>query len=173
MTTAKANRQDCRIDRIVHQADRARPSDIPFILPILAILSPLSFAFFSGFPAITRSRSGHDNVRGDPSLTLVSRVRDLLHEHFREPLSLAELAVVAGVHPSHLAREFRAHHGMAIGEYVRRLRCDWAVARLLATTESISEVATGAGYSDQSHFTRQCVRFFGVGPGQYRRTHGS
>ena len=135
-------------------------------------LTPLAIDAFIFAMLATAARSTSVRRRRAPP-RWVSRVRDLLHEHFREPLSLAELAVVAGVHPSHLAREFRAHHGMAIGEYVRRLRCDWAVARLLATTESISEVATGAGYSDQSHFTRQCVRYFGVGPGQYRCTHGS
>jgi AraC family transcriptional regulator len=99
----------------------------------------------------------------------LSRTRELLHEQFRDRLGLAELAVAAGVHPSHLAREFRAHYGVSVGEYVRRVRCEWAASRLLTTAESISEIAASAGYSDQSHFTRQCVRFLGVGPGQYRR----
>lgn len=100
----------------------------------------------------------------------LSRTRELLHDQFRERLSLADLAALAGVHPSHLAREFRAHYGLSVGEYVRRVRCEWAAARLLATNESISEIAASAGYSDQSHFTRQCVRFLGVGPARYRRT---
>jgi AraC family transcriptional regulator len=103
----------------------------------------------------------------------LSRTRELLHEQFRERLGLADLAAAAGVHPSHLAREFRAHYGVAVGEYVRRLRCEWAATRLLTTTDSISEIAASAGYSDQSHFTRQCVRFLGVGPGRYRRTRGA
>jgi AraC-like DNA-binding protein len=103
----------------------------------------------------------------------LSRTRELLHEQFRQRLSLADLASQAGVHPSHLAREFRAHYGVAVGEYVRRIRCEWAAARLLTTSDSISEIAASAGYSDQSHFTRHCVRFLGVGPARYRRTRGS
>ena len=103
----------------------------------------------------------------------LSRTRDLLHEQFRERHTLGELAAAAGVHPSHLAREFRVRYGVSIGEYVRRVRCDWAASRLLSTNESISEIAASAGYSDQSHFTRQCVRFLGVGPARYRRTRGS
>lgn len=100
----------------------------------------------------------------------LARVRDALHDRFRESIGLGELAAAAGVHPSHLAREFRAHYGVSVGDYVRRVRCEWAAERLLSSGDSISEIAASAGYSDQSHFTRQCVRFLGVGPGRYRRT---
>lgn len=103
----------------------------------------------------------------------LARTRDLLHDQFRERHTLAELAAQAGVHASHLAREFRVHYGVSVGEYVRRVRCEWAATQLLSTTDSISEIAASAGYSDQSHFTRQCVRFLGVGPARYRRTRGS
>lgn len=120
----------------------------------------------------TAARSLSMRRRSEPPKWLV-RIRELLHDRFRERLSLADLSIVAGVNASHVAREFRAHYGLSIGEYVRRLRCEWAAARLLTTTESISEIAASAGYSDQSHFTRQCVRFLGVGPGRYRRTRGS
>jgi AraC family transcriptional regulator len=103
----------------------------------------------------------------------LTRTRDLLHDQFRERHTLTELASLAGVHPSHLAREFRVHYGVPVGEYVRRVRCEWAATRLVATNDSISEIAASAGYSDQSHFTRQCVRFLGVGPARYRRERGA
>jgi AraC family transcriptional regulator len=120
----------------------------------------------------TAARSLSMRRRSEPPRWL-SRVRESLHDRFRDRPSLFDLSIVAGVHPSHVAREFRTHYGVSIGEYVRRLRCEWAADRLLTTTESISEIAASAGYSDQSHFTRQCVRFLGVGPGQYRRLRGS
>lgn len=120
----------------------------------------------------TAVRSLSMRRRSEPPRWLL-RVRESLHDRFRDRPSLFDLSMVAGVHPSHVAREFRTHYGVSIGEYVRRLRCEWAADRLLTTTESISEIAASAGYSDQSHFTRQCVRFLGVGPGQYRRMRGS
>jgi AraC family transcriptional regulator len=134
-------------------------------------LTPMAIDAFVFAMLATAARSTTRRRASSPPSWL-SRVREMLHEQFREPLALGELASIAGVHPSHLAREFRAHHGVSIGEYVRRVRCEWAVGRLLSTTESISEIAASAGYSDQSHFTRQCVRFVGVGPGEYRRTRG-
>jgi AraC family transcriptional regulator len=51
---------------------------------------------------------------------------DLLRARFRENLSPRELARAAGVHPSHLARSFRSHHRCTVGEFVRRLRVDYA-----------------------------------------------
>jgi AraC family transcriptional regulator len=98
-------------------------------------------------------------------------VRDLLHDRFLERLTLDELAAAAGVQASYLARQFRAWCCMTIGEYVRRLRCDWAAARLAQTDTPISEIALRAGYSDQSHFTRQCRQYLGMSPGAYRRMH--
>ena len=120
------------------------------------------------FTTAVRATTVRHRVNGVPRW--LSRTRELLQDEFREHHTLANLASRAGVHPSHLAREFRAHYGLSIGEYVRRVRCEWAVARLLGTNDSISEIAASAGYSDQSHFTRQCVRFLGVGPARYRLT---
>lgn len=120
------------------------------------------------FTTATRSLIVRHRTTGPPRW--LSRTRELLHEQFRDRYSLADLAAWAGVHPSHLAREFRVHYGMSVGDYVRRIRCEWAASRLLSTDDSISEIAASAGYSDQSHFTRQCVRFLGVGPARYRRS---
>lgn len=136
------------------------------------MLTPMAIDALIVAMLATAARSTVMRMQSTPPAWL-HRVRDLLHEHFRERLTLRELAVVAGVHPSHLAREFRAHNGVSLGDYVRRLRCEWAVARLLSTTQSISEIAASAGYSDQSHFTRHCVRYLGVSPGRYRRARGA
>jgi AraC family transcriptional regulator len=122
----------------------------------------------SAFTAAARAAIVRGRANGVPRW--LSRTRELLQDEFRGHHTLADLASRAGVHPSHLAREFRAHYGLSVGEYVRRVRCEWAAARLVATDDSISEIAASAGYSDQSHFTRQCVRFLGTGPARYRRT---
>ena len=43
---------------------------------------------------------------------------------------LTELANAVGVHPTHLARAFRARYGTSVGEYGRRVRLAWAAAEL-------------------------------------------
>ena len=97
--------------------------------------------------------------------------RDLLHERFLEPPSAHEVAAEVGVHPSHLARAFRAHYGDSLGGYVRRLRLDWAAERLVRTEEPLAALALEAGFVDQSHFTRVFKQRFGLTPARYRRAH--
>ena len=68
----------------------------------------------------------------------------------------------------HLTRTFRRHYGHSIGSYVRALRLEWALGELAASDQPISHVACAAGFSDQSHFTRECKKRHGVTPGLYR-----
>lgn len=116
--------------------------------------------------AARHDRLGRSTHRAPPWL---ERARDLLHERFREPPRLADLAHEAGVHPDHLARVFRAHFGRPVGSYVRGLRLDWAAARLVTAEESIAQIALHAGFADQSHFTRAFKRHTGLTPAEYRR----
>lgn len=88
----------------------------------------------------------------------------------RQQQSLQRIAAEVERHPSHLAREFRRHEGVSIGEYARRCRLELA-ARALATSEAtLAQVAIDAGFCDQSHFTRAFQRIFGSTPAEYRRS---
>lgn len=100
----------------------------------------------------------------------LQRVRDKLHDCFRESdFGLAELSVIADVHPVHLARAFRATYGASPGEYLRRLRVHWAADQLRTTRRPIVDIAIDAGFADQSHFTRAFRAAFGSPPGAWRR----
>ncbi len=98
--------------------------------------------------------------------------RDYLHDNYRASIRLAEVAAAAGVHPDYLSRVFGAVYRVTIGEYVRRLRVEAAALRLAASNESISAIAHGTGFSDQSHLTRVFKQRMGVTPGRYRVAHG-
>ena len=95
-------------------------------------------------------------------------VRDLLHEQFSENLTLSELADSVGVHPVHLAREFRKFYRCTIGEYARQLRIDFACRKITTSDMSLSEIALAAGFFDQSHFTRTFKACTGKTPQEYR-----
>jgi AraC family transcriptional regulator len=94
--------------------------------------------------------------------------RHLLHQRFTEPLSLREQAECIGVHPVHLAREFRRFYNCTVGNYVRRLRIDFACEKLLHSDITLSEIAIASGFFDQSHFTRTFKQFTGKTPQAYR-----
>ena len=99
----------------------------------------------------------------------LERVRERLHDTLAEPIALADLAQMAGVHAGHLTRMFRRHYGRSIGGYHRAVRLEWA-ARQLAAGEPLAAIAAAAGFADQSHFTRAFRKQFGNPPGRYRAT---
>src|SRR5262249_60306550 len=84
------------------------------------------------------------------------RVRAMLHDRFRAGPSLGEIAAEVAVHPVHLASTFRKHFGQSVGEYMRRLRVEWAGRRLATSSEELAEIAALAGFAAPSRFARPC-----------------
>lgn len=106
-------------------------------------------------------------VMGQAPSRWLKDVRELLHAKFLEPLTLNNIADAVGIHPAHLSREFRRHYRCTVGEYVRKLRIDYACQRLLSD-DSLSRIASEAGFFDQSHFARTFKLLIGTTPNRYR-----
>lgn len=83
----------------------------------------------------------------------------------RDDYTLSEIAGRIGRHASHIAREFRRHEGVTVGEYARRCRLELAARALRDTEDSIAAIALAARFCGQSHFTNAFRRVFGVAPG--------
>ena len=98
----------------------------------------------------------------------LTQARDLLHGRFNDSLNLVEIANFVGVHPTHLARSFKKHYRTTVGEYLRRLRLEWATRRLSETQDSITEIALAAGFYDQSHFSHLFKQHTGLTPAEFR-----
>ena len=113
------------------------------------------------------SRRREARERGRPAW--LERASELLHEEYAEGHGLAAVAAAAGVHPAHLAREFRRAFGCTVGEYVRRLRVEAACRMLVESEASLLDVAVSAGFADHSHFTRTFRRATSLTPSEYRR----
>jgi len=98
----------------------------------------------------------------------LAQARDLLHGRFNDSLNLVDIANTVGIHPTHLARTFKKHYRTTVGEYVRRLRLDWATRQLSETDDSIAEIASSAGFYDQSHFSHLFKLHTGFTPAEFR-----
>jgi AraC family transcriptional regulator len=97
------------------------------------------------------------------------QTRDFLRENFTESLTLEDIARIADVHPVHLSRVFREKFGCTIGEYVRRLRVEFASKQIASTENPLSEIAHAAGFADQSHLNKTFKTAFGLTPAEHRK----
>ena len=97
------------------------------------------------------------------------RAIDLLHSEFRTNLKVQDIANEVGVHPFHLSRVFRTVHRQTIGDYVQKLRVNYACKQLALPDNDLAAVALAAGFADQSHFTRVFKNVTGITPGVYRQ----
>jgi len=101
----------------------------------------------------------------------LARATDFVHDNFTCTLSLEEVARIAGVHSAHLSRVFRQKMGCTVGEYLRRLRFEFACQQLLSTERRLCDVAHESGFADQSHFNRIFRAHLGITPYMYRKIH--
>ena len=96
----------------------------------------------------------------------IHRVRQYIHEHFAESVTLNTLAQYVSFSPYYLLRTFRAEVGMPPYAYLESVRIQ-RTQQLIKAGKALAEVAAEAGFSSQSHMTRQFKKIIGVTPGQY------
>jgi AraC family transcriptional regulator len=100
------------------------------------------------------------------------QANDFLHAHFTESVAIDTIAAAVGVHPAHLMRCFRRHYHCTIGDYVRKLRVDYA-CHLLSTSDALpAQIAFAVGFADQSHFNRTFKSFLGMTPVEFQKASG-
>lgn len=97
------------------------------------------------------------------------RVRDYLHAHVGEEVSLDELSQVAHMSKYHLLRCFRDYFGMTPHQYWQNYRINRA-KEALELGMPLADVAFTFGFTDLSYFNRRFKPMFGLTPYQFRRT---
>jgi AraC-like DNA-binding protein len=97
----------------------------------------------------------------------LARVRDYMHAHYRDDVSLNTLAGIAAWGRHYLTRSFTRTYGIAPHRYLTHLRLSEA-RRLLRAGRTIADVAATVGFSDQSHLHRRFKRAFGITPRQFQ-----
>lgn len=104
--------------------------------------------------------------REEGATACIRRARDRIDADPATPVTLIELAHEAGLSRYQLIRAFARELGLTPHAYILQRRIALA-QRLIRSGCDLAEVATQAGFCDQSHLTRWFVRQFGVTPGRY------
>jgi AraC family transcriptional regulator len=160
---SRASRRSVTIDWLGHRLyDEFRQADTFSALALEGLV-------FEILAEASRAR----NTPHERSPHWLRQAEEYLHDNFTTSFAFEDIARTAGVHPVHLARVFRKTHGCTIGEYLRRLRLEFAARQIAAGEAPLGEIAIASGFADQSHLTNTFKARFGFTPSAYRRLRKS
>ncbi|MFD6141223.1 helix-turn-helix domain-containing protein [Promicromonospora sp. NPDC060271] len=90
-------------------------------------------------------------------------------EHYRSPITAADVARAVHLSPSHAMTLFKRVVGTTVGTYIARCRVAEAQRLLITSDRTTAEVAHASGFTAQSSFYDTFRQVCGTAPGDYRR----
>ena len=94
-----------------------------------------------------------------------------LQTHFREKLTLDQVAQAASVSRNTCLSCFRRVLGLSPMEYLTQRRLEYALHLLLTSDLPVAQVAEACGFGDASYFGKRFRKQMGLTPSQYRHRH--
>ena len=134
---------------------------------ILRVYATLGQRYLSGI----KPRTG-DNMRNmDPEV--INAVMTYINNHYREELSLEDVARFAGFSRYYFSRSFKRQTGYSFKDYLCQKRLQVAMDLLIRTNRSMRDVAIESGFGSVATFNRVFREKKGCTPTQYRAIYGT
>jgi AraC family transcriptional regulator len=99
----------------------------------------------------------------------IRRLKSFVHEKLANPISIADMALLARLSPQHFCRAFRASLNETPHNYVVRMRVERAGSIMRTTHLPLSQIAIDCGFADQAHLNKSFRKYVGHSPGAWRR----
>ncbi|MBE7021633.1 MAG: AraC family transcriptional regulator [Ruminococcaceae bacterium] len=117
---------------------------------------------------LTRNHIDYGSPLEDSSaghkLAVVKTVLQYLQRHYKETLTLAQIAEAAGFNKYYLSHLFKETMGCSMVQYLNQLRCNQAKNLLMSERYTVSEVAEMCGFENLSYFSRTYKKYMSVTP---------
>jgi len=97
------------------------------------------------------------------------RTEQYIRGNLTEPMTLKALAARAGFSPAHFHRLFTSFFGKTPYAFTLECRIEAAIASLQTDCCSLADIASGCGFSSQSHFSALFKNATGMTPNEYRK----
>ncbi|MEK4064405.1 MULTISPECIES: helix-turn-helix domain-containing protein [Paenibacillus] len=147
------------LDSIYHS--RRSPDDIEWFAGHTRFQELLLLIMRANSPAV-QTKNDHEAVQ---------RSIHYMQEHYSEPVSVDQLAEIAGIGRARYTQLFKEITGRIPLEHLNGLRIERAQQQLLLTKDRLHDIALTVGYSNEYYFNRRFKGAVGVTPGQYRSLH--
>ncbi|MDQ8179853.1 helix-turn-helix domain-containing protein [Pelagicoccus sp. SDUM812005] len=145
----KAYRQSVSLDRDAYQG----------FVKMLEI-----FAESLGAAANTLHLAKAEKSGNPAALKAVRHIR----QHSDRPISLSEIARIAGASVRHFSKVFKEETGLTFVDYLTRERVERAKERISQSSDRISDIAFASGFDSIAQFNRAFKKVAGESPSSYR-----
>jgi len=93
----------------------------------------------------------------------------IMESSFTNPVSLSDLAYMAGRSLSSFKRDFRLVYKMSPAQWIRERRLQYASHLLRTTDMDVTDVCYESGFESVAHFSRSFKEFFGINPSELKK----
>jgi AraC-like DNA-binding protein len=94
---------------------------------------------------------------------------EVVQTHLYTPISVADLAALAGRSLSTFKRDFEAQFNDTPANYIKEKKLEKAMELIQSTALSVSEICYEVGFQDTSHFTKAFKQKYKQAPSEYRK----
>lgn len=122
-------------------------------------------------PAFDPQRAGLTERYGTTSAPVIGAI-EAMESHISDPLSLDQLASLAGTGPRQLNRLFSEKLGKSTMNVYRDLRLEKARNLLRQSTLTVTEIALATGFAGSAHFSQAFRAVYGAPPSAFRAGEG-
>lgn len=109
-----------------------------------------------------QEQAQHQNER-------ITRMTDYISEHYRENITLQQIAELEYLSVPYASRFFTRMMGMGFSAFLNHVRLTRAVSDLLGTDDTIDHIASHNGFASTQTFVQLFKKQYGLLPSQYRK----
>ena len=137
-----------------------------YLLRFNSLIFELLFQLYHNF-AVKIIQSNTSQKKKD--MARLEPVLDYISEHYREPISLNEIAEVACLQTGYFCRFFRKKMGITFLEYQNEYRLSFIYRDLITTRDPVHVILERHGFTNYKLFRRMFLEHFGNTPTQIRK----
>lgn len=137
-----------------------------YLLRFNSLIFELLFQLYHNF-AVKILQSNTSQKKKD--IARLEPVLDYISEHYREPISLHEIAEVACLQTGYFCRFFKKKMGITFLEYQNEYRLSFIYRDLITTRDPVQVILERHGFTNYKLFRRMFLEHFGNTPTQIRK----
>lgn len=126
------------------------------------------FCLWSTIQRQSKTLSNEATTEPSPDVIALRKMVSYIHEHYRETISLKDIANAANVCKSNCCNIFKYQIQQSPFVFLNQYRLQVSASLLQSSTRSITQIAFDCGFNHLSYYSKQFLRYFGCTPTEYR-----